>query len=116
MEDRGGRVGHIAVHDDVVMSLAAWTALQVSDVAGLAVRGTVWRHFAPGAVRAVHVDHRADGIALDVHVVVRYGASIAAVADAVARRVSQSLHELAGLNPLEVTTRVVGVDRQDPAE
>lgn len=116
MEDRGGRAGHIAVHDDVVMALAAWTAFQVPGVAGLGGRGGVWRHFASGAVRAVHVEHRPDGLALEVHVAVRYGASIPTVADTVAHQVSRSLHELAGIDRVRVTTRVVGVDRPDPAE
>lgn len=76
----------------------------------------MWRHFASGAVRAVHVEHRPDGLALEVHVAVRYGASIPTVADTVAHQVSRSLHELAGIDCVRVTTRVVGVDRADPAE
>ena len=115
MEDRGAGAGHIAVHDDVVMALAAWTALQVPGVAGLAARTGVWHQFASGAVRAVHVEHRADGIVLDVYLVVRYGASIPTVAEAVAQQVGQSLQELAGIEPVRITSRVVGVERPDAA-
>ena len=108
MDERGG-AGHISVHDDVVMSLAAWAALQVPGVAGLVARSAVWRQMAAGAVHAVHVEHQPAGIAVEVSVAVNYGQSIPGVAEAVAQAVRQTLRTLAGIEALRVRTHVVGV-------
>lgn len=108
MDERAG-AGHISVHDDVVMSLAAWAALGVPGVAGLVARSAVWRQIAAGAVHAVHVDHQATGIGVEVSVAVDYGQSIPAVAEAVALAVRQTLRTMAGIEALRVATQVVGV-------
>jgi uncharacterized alkaline shock family protein YloU len=89
-------LGRIAVSGDAIAQLVATAAAESYGVVGLAGRrrllGLPW-----GRDRAVRVELREDGLAVDVHVVVEHGLRLAEVGARARERISYELERMLGL-------------------
>lgn len=87
--------GHSSISTEVLASYAADAACEVDGVRAV-VEGALPRH------RGVKVAHDAAGVSLELHLALRWGASVPAVGDAVQQRVASYLRRMADVTPVSV--------------
>ena len=111
--------GEYRIADDVVAAIAGMAAAAVPGVAGLGgalplglseVLGK--RH----AARGVRVEMGTREAAVDLHLQVRYGVQIPAVAQRVQESVKRSIEAMTGLDVVEVNVYVQGLDPGGPGD
>ncbi len=110
---RARRWGRIEVLPDVVAAIAARAALGCYGIAGMAARG-LRDGFAEllrrdHLHRGVEVREVADGLSVDVFVVVQYGVRITEVARNLQEAVRFEVERLVGVPVIEVNVNVQGV-------
>ncbi len=114
-----GTVGEYRIADDVVAAIAGMAAAAVPGVAGLGgslplglSEVLAKRH----ATRGVRVEMGTREAAIDLHLQVRYGVQIPAVAQRVQESVKRSVESMTGLSVVEVNVYVQGLEAGGPAD
>ena len=110
--------GQTVVHDDVVAAIAARAALTVPGVVQITQRGltdnltSLVRHEHAG--RGVRVTQLGEGhYTLELHLICRYGARMAAVGRQVAAVVNEVLKEAVGQYPDDLAIHIEGIRALD---
>ncbi|MDA8194533.1 MAG: Asp23/Gls24 family envelope stress response protein [Thermaerobacter sp.] len=105
--------GEMAVHDEVLATLAGVAASESYGVVGMASR-----RVGDGIAVLLHREHLARGVRvtegqgeyeIDLFVIMGYGVRIGEVGKAIARNVSQTLRQAVGVAPRKVIVHVEGV-------
>jgi uncharacterized alkaline shock family protein YloU len=100
--------GRIAISRDAIVQIVGLAAAESYGVVGLAGRNR-WSSLVPwGIKKGVDVEQRADGLAIELRVVVEHGLKLAEVASAVRARV---LYELERMVPIPVASLEVHIDK-----
>ena len=114
-----GAGGEYRIADDVVAAIAGMAAAAVPGVAGLGgslplglSEVLAKRH----ATRGVRVEMGTREAAIDLHLQVRYGVQIPAVAQRVQESVKRSIEAMTGLDVVEVNVYVQGLDSGGPTD
>jgi uncharacterized alkaline shock family protein YloU len=100
--------GRIAVSSSAIAQIVGFAAAESYGVVGLAGRGRLSRLFPWGIRKGVDVEQRADGLAIELRVVVEHGLRLAEVASAVRARV---LYELERMVEIPVASLEVSIER-----
>lgn len=104
-------MGVISIDNNIIQNLAAITALECYGIAGLAVKDS-------GKIRILEKDELQKAISLkfsdkfiniDIHLVVKYGASIQSVGDNVIEEIKTKVGEYTGIKVAEVGIFIEGV-------
>jgi uncharacterized alkaline shock family protein YloU len=110
---RTASLGRIEVSPRVVASIVAHAANETYGVVGMAARGLrdgiAERLNRENAQRGVHVDVQAEGIVVELYVIVEYGTRISEVAHNLMSAVRYHLEKTLGLAVLAVNVNVQGI-------
>lgn len=104
--------GRIEVLPQAIAAIAARAAAETEGVVGLALPNAPTHDggLRPGQERrGIEIRLRDDQLAIDVYVLVQYGAHIAGVSDAVQQRVRAAVEQALGQPPDQVHVRVQGL-------
>ena len=106
-------LGRITISGDVVAQIVGHTAAQCYGVVGMSARGgRVGRLLARDRLKqGIAVAGGADGLTIDLHVVVEYGLNLAEVAATIRSRVSYEVERLTGLTVSAVEVHIENVRR-----
>lgn len=105
-------VGTIKIADDVVAIIAGMAAAEIKGVAGMSggiVGGIVDLVGKKSPARGVKVEVGDREAALDIHVMVEFGARIPEIANAIQRNVKKAVESMTGLEVVEVNVHIQGV-------
>lgn len=111
-ENKKAGVSEIHIADEVVAIIAGMAAIEVDGVAGMSgglVEGIGERLGRKNLQKGVRVEVGAKEAALDLFLVVEYGARIPVVAQGVQDAVRQAIETMTGLKAVEVNVHVQGV-------
>ena len=89
--------GRIAVSPAAIVRIGAAAAAESYGVVALAGRGRISRLVPWGIKKGVDVDLRADGLVVELRVVIEHGLKLAEVAETVRSRVVYELERMVGL-------------------
>lgn len=102
--------GDICISNDVLERIAGIAATSCYGVVGMASKSAadglaaiLWRDNADKGVRVTMLDRR---LFIDLHIVVRYGINIRAIAESIIHKVQYSVQEVTGLEVADVTIYV----------
>ena len=101
--------GRIAISPDAITQIVGSAAAESYGVVALAGRGRVSRLLPWGIKKGVDVDLRADGLAIELRVVVEHGLKLAEVAATVGSRVRYELERMVGLPIASLEVHIEGV-------
>lgn len=101
--------GRIAISPDAVTQIVGSAAAESYGVVALAGRGRVSRLLPWGIKKGVDVDLRANGLAIELRVVVEHGLKLAEVAETVGSRVRYELERMVGLPIASLEVHIEGV-------
>jgi uncharacterized alkaline shock family protein YloU len=101
--------GRIAIAPDAITQIVGSAAAESYGVVALAGRGRLSRVFPWGIRKGVDVDLRADGLAIELRVVVEHGLKLAEVAETVGSRVRYELERMVGLPIASLEVHIEGV-------
>lgn len=118
LEDRP-ELGAVRIANEVVAVVAGLAATEVEGVAGMAGGFTdgiteLWGK--KNLARGVKVEVGQREAAVDLYVIIKYGAVIPEVSAAVQRNVKQAIEVMTGLEVVEVNVHVVSVEFADDKE
>lgn len=106
----GAVAGTLRVSNDVIADLAGYAALECYGVVGMAytdAQGSVVRLLNLGSLRkGIDVRADADGIAVDLHVVLEQGVNMASVSKNLESAVRFTLREVAEIGSVDVTVHI----------
>lgn len=108
--------GVIRISDDVVATVAGLAALDtpgISAMSGGISEGLAKRLTGKNAQRGVSVEVGQVEAAIDLRVIVHYGAAIQNVCRDLQERVREAVQNMTGLNVVEVNVKVEGVQMQE---
>ena len=106
-------LGRITIAGDAVAQIVGHTAAQCYGVVGMAARGgRVGRLLARDKLKqGISVGGGADGLTIDLYVVVEYGLNLAEVASTIRSQVSYEVERLTGLTVAAVEVHIEDVRR-----
>ena len=105
-------LGRITIANDVVAQIVGHTAAECYGVVGTATRGRLPRVLARDRVtQGISVGGGADGVTIELNVVVEHGLNLAEVASTVRNRVAYEVERLTGLPVASVDVRIQDVRR-----
>lgn len=109
-------IGTVKIADDVVALIAAFAAMEVEGVSGMAGgldMDTVSRGGMKKLGKTVKVEVSKDGVEADLSIELLYGYSIPETCTKVQNRVSAAIENMTGLKVLDVNIRVDGIKMND---
>ena len=105
-------LGRITIAPEVVAAIVGHTAAECYGVVGMAGKGRVARLLTREKLtQGIDVDGTADGLVVDLHVVVEYGLNLAEVAATVRSRVAYEVERQTGLAVAAVEVHIEDVRR-----
>ncbi|MBE3590669.1 MAG: Asp23/Gls24 family envelope stress response protein [Firmicutes bacterium] len=116
MDENRQSLGGFKISEDVVAAIASLAASEVEGVAGLhgGLVGDLSQMLGKRSLgKGVKVELGTREAAIDLYLVVKYGISIPAVAQATQERVKQAVESMTGLTVVEVNVHVRGVSFDD---
>src|SRR5256885_3346233 len=110
---RSTSLGRITISGDAVAQIVGHTAAECYGVVGMAPRGgRVGRLLARDRLtQGIEVEREADGVGIDLRVVVEYGLNLAEVAATVRSRVAYEVERLTGLRVSRIEVHIEDVRR-----
>ena len=109
-------IGTVRIADDVVALIAAFAAMEVEGVSGMAGgldMDTVSRGGMKRLGRTVKVEVGAEGVRVDLSIELVYGYSIPETCSKVQNKVRTAIENMTGLEVLDVNIRVAGIKMND---
>lgn len=106
-------MGSIRVDDEVIASIAAYTALAIEGVASM-VGGFSEMFGKRSASKGVKLDYTSEGLVIELHILVHYGVPIPDLAHHVQREVSAHIKDMTGIDVQRIHVVVQGM--QFPAD
>jgi uncharacterized alkaline shock family protein YloU len=109
-------IGTVRIADDVVALIAAFAAMEVEGVSGMAGgldMDTVSRGGMKRLGRTVKVEVGAEGVRVDLSIELVYGYSIPETCSKVQSKVRTAVENMTGLEVLDVNIRVAGIKMND---
>lgn len=109
-------IGTVRIADDVVALIAAFAAMEVEGVSGMAGgldMDTVSRGGMKRLGRTVKVEVGAEGVKVDLSIELVYGYSIPETCSKVQSKVRTAVENMIGLEVLDVNIRVAGIKMND---
>ena len=109
-------IGTVKIADDVVALIAAFAAMEVEGVSGMAGgldMDTVSRGGMKRLGRTVKVEVGAEGVRVDLSIELVYGYSIPETCSKVQSKVRTAVENMTGLEVLDVNIRVAGIKMND---
>ena len=109
-------IGTVRIADDVVALIAAFAAMEVEGVSGMAGgldMDTVSRGGMKRLGRTVKVEVGAEGVRVDLSIELVYGYSIPETCSKVQNKVRTAIENMTGLEVLDVNIRVAGISMND---
>lgn len=106
-------IGEVQIANEVVAIIAGLAATEVSGVTGMvgSLKGDLVELLGKKNLsKGVLVDVGEDAIALELSIIVDFGASIPEVSKAVQEKVKSAVETMTGLTVNEVNIRIAGVD------
>jgi uncharacterized alkaline shock family protein YloU len=105
-------LGRITISSDVIAQIVGRTAAECYGVVGMSARGRVGRLLARGRERqGIEIGGDADGVVIELYVVVEYGLNLAEVASSIRSRVAYEVERLTGLRVAAVEVHIQDVRR-----
>jgi uncharacterized alkaline shock family protein YloU len=104
-------LGRITIATDAIAQIVGHTAAECYGVVGMAGKGLKRLLTRDRLTQGIEVSRRADGLLLDLHVVVEYGLNLAQVAATVRSRVAYEVERLTGLRVAAVEVHIEDVRR-----
>ena len=108
-------LGRITISSDAIAHIVGETARECYGVVGMAARGPVGKLLGrrERLTQGIQItrDANADGVTIDLHVVVEYGLNLAEVASTIRNRVSYEVGRLTGLPVQAVEVHIDDVRR-----
>ena len=107
------RLGEIKVSDGVIGTIAATAATKVEGVVGISagiVDGMVKLLTGSQLTKSIRVEMGEEEVAIDISVIVKYGAKISTVALDVQKEVKSAVEQMTGLVVVEVNVFIEGVE------
>jgi uncharacterized alkaline shock family protein YloU len=101
--------GRIAIAPDAITQIVGAAAAESYGVVALAGRSRLSRLLPWGIKKGVDVDMRADGLVIELRVVVQHGLKLAEVAERVRSRVQYDLERMVGLPIASLEVHIDGV-------
>jgi uncharacterized alkaline shock family protein YloU len=101
--------GRIAVSPDAIVQIVGAAAAESYGVVALAGRRRISRVLPWGIKKGVDVDLRADGLVVELRVVIEHGLKLAEVAETVRSRVLYELERMIGLPVASLEVHIEGV-------
>ena len=101
--------GRIAIAPDAIAQIVGAAAAESYGVVALAGRGRLSRLLPWGIKKGVDVDLRAEGLAVELRVVVEHGLKLAEVAGTVRSRVEYELERMVGLPIASLEVHIEGI-------
>ena len=102
-------LGRIAVSDGAIVQIVGLAAAESYGVVALAGRSRLSRILPWGIKKGVDVEQRADGLVIELRVVVEHGLKLAEVVTAVRARVLYELERMVGLPVASLEVHVESV-------
>lgn len=109
-------IGTVKIADDVIALIAAFAAMEVEGVSGMAGgidMDTVSRGGMKKLGRTVKVEIGSDGVKADLSIELVYGYSIPETCSKVQNKVRTAIENMTGLEVLDVNIRVAGISMND---
>ena len=109
-------IGTVKIADDVIALIAAFAAMEVEGVSGMAGgidMDTVSRGGMKKLGRTVKVEIGSDGVKADLSIELAYGYSIPETCSKVQNKVRTAIENMTGLEVLDVNIRVAGISMND---
>ena len=109
-------IGTVKIADDVVALIAAFAAMEVEGVSGMAgglTMDAVSRGGMKKLGKTVKVEIGGDGVSADLSIELVYGYSIPETCSKVQNRVRTAIENMTGLEVLDVNIRVAGIKMND---
>jgi uncharacterized alkaline shock family protein YloU len=103
--------GAVHIQSDVIASIAAMAAQEVSGVVGI-WKGPWWRCWLKGTRSGVVAETRDQEVRLILPLVVEYGVHLPQVAAEVQERVRQRIEQMTQLTPVEIQVIIHDVKQQ----
>jgi uncharacterized alkaline shock family protein YloU len=113
------RLGEVKVSDEVIATIAGLAASKVEGVAGMSggiVDGIAKLLTGTQMTKGVKVEMGKEEVALDISIIVKYGAKISEVAWQVQKEAKSAVEEMTGLSVVEANVFVEGVQIQEEKE
>ena len=101
--------GRIAIAPDAIAEIVGAAAAESYGVVALAGRGRLSRLLPWGLKKGVDVELRAEGLAVELRVIVEHGLKLAEVAETVRSRVQYELERMVGLPIASLEVHIEGV-------
>jgi uncharacterized alkaline shock family protein YloU len=98
--------GSIVVAREAIVEIVAYATAESYGVVAFAGERRLSRLFPRGVAKAIDVELRDDGLAVEIRVVVEHGLKLAEVADAVRERVLYELERMVGLPVASLDVRI----------
>ena len=110
--DKASKLGSIRIADEVVSIIAGLAAVEIDGIAGMSggiVGGIAEMLGRKNFAKGVKVEVGEKEAAVDLYIIVKYGARIPDVAIAAQENVKQAIESMTGLDVVEVNVHVQGV-------
>ncbi|MEK9149898.1 MAG: Asp23/Gls24 family envelope stress response protein [Candidatus Desantisbacteria bacterium] len=107
------KLGEIKVSDGVIGTIAATAAVKINGVVGMSagiVDGVVKLLTGTQLTKGIKVEMGEEEVAIDISVIVEYGAKISDVALDVQKEVKFAVEQMTGLKVVEVNVFIEGVE------
>jgi uncharacterized alkaline shock family protein YloU len=101
--------GRIAISNDAIAQIVGYAAAESYGVVALAGRSRLSRLLPWGIKKGVDVAHRADGLEIELRVVIENGLKLAEVATAVRARVLYEVERMVGIPVASLEVHIDGV-------
>ena len=114
--DKASKLGSIRIADEVVSIIAGLAAVEIDGIAGMSggiVGGIAEMLGRKNFAKGVKVEVGEKEAAVDLYIIVKYGARIPDVAIAAQENVKQAIESMTGLDVVEVNVHVQSVGFQD---
>ena len=104
-------LGRITIAPEAIAQIVGHTAAECYGVVGMAGKGLKRRLTRDKLTQGIDVSSTAEGLRIDLHVVIEYGLNLAEVAATVRSRVGYELERLTGLRVAAVEVHIEDVRR-----
>jgi uncharacterized alkaline shock family protein YloU len=102
-------LGRIAMSNEAIAQIVRYAAAESYGVVALA-GGSRWSRLVPwGSKQGVEIAHRADGLVIELRIVIENGLKLAEVATAVRARVLYEIERMVGLPVASLEVHIDGV-------
>jgi len=107
------KLGEIKVSDGVIGTIAATAAVKVEGVVGMSAGiadGVVKLLTGTQLTKGIRVEMGEEEVAIDISIIVKYGAKISDVALDVQKEVKSAVEQMTGLKVIEVNVFIEGIE------